>query len=178
MFSENIPCLNLFHIKNITFYLYSQLLVPKPNSPSVRSQKNGSVLDFSGRGPAAVANHLLVPSSSPPMISPRGAVAAPVPPQTVGHVPRDGPLDLSVSHKKTKDDEGPVKKLPKWSIESNASSGGGGGGGGSKSSWNGTSPGPPDMSSKALEKMSEMTRVGQSDAKLASPVGRGGLMWL
>jgi len=133
-------------------------------SPSVRSshQKNGSVLDFSSRGAVVGVNHLIVPSSSPPMISPRVAIAPPI----VGLVPRDGPLDLSVSHKKSKDvDDGPVKKLPKWSIESNASSG-------SKSSWNGTSPGPPDMSSKALEKMSEMTR-GQSDAKLASPSTRG-----
>jgi hypothetical protein len=90
----------------------------------------------------------------------------------------DCPLDLSVSHhKKPKEDEGPVKKLPKWSPSlepvnhhhhSNSS------GRERKNSWNnnGTASHSPDI--KALEKMSEMTRVGgQSDGKMTSPAGRG-----
>ncbi len=112
----------------------------------------------------------------------------------------DSPLDLSFSHKKpTKEDDGPCKKLPKWSSSLDPSS---------itpllanhhqiphhnnlnsqqqqlhhssqrerdrKNSWNGNHN-SPDI--KALEKMSEMSRGGQDGAggnnKLSSPSGRG-----
>lgn len=125
-------------------------------SASPRLQKNGAVLDFS-RGPV---------TSPPSMISPlttrkqrnSNSDATPGP-------AGDSPLDLSVSHKKSSDDEGPVKKLPKWSppmeqpLVLNHSHPRD-----RKNSWNGTQS--PDI--KALEKMSEMT-----SPKLVSPSSRG-----
>ncbi|XP_021962770.1 protein tiptop isoform X3 [Folsomia candida] len=167
---------------------------PSPRSSHSSSHKNGgasAILDFS-RGPCGP------PVSSPPsMISPlttrkhnrgdntgggggggggRGGMG-------------DSPLDLSVSHKKpTKEDDGPLKKLPKWSPSSindstptstplianhhhhhqNRER---------KNSWNGNHS--PDI--KALEKMSEMSRGGGGGGaqdgvggKLTSPSsGRG-----
>lgn len=127
---------------------------PPPVSNKSRGQKkNGSqsssVLDFS-RPPL---------SSPPSMISPLAHKK-----QSSGHggrVAGDSPLDLSVSHKKSpkEDDNGPLRKLPKWSPSLDHQPMGRSE---RKSSWNGTTH-SPDI--KALEKMSEMSPGG----KMSSP---------
>ena len=68
--------------------------------------------------------------------------------------PGESPLDLSVTHRKV--GEAPPKKQAKWAE--------------ARGSWNGRFP-TPDMTSKALEKMSELSRVGQnhSDSKSTTP---------